>query len=67
MGYVGLPLALAFSKKFKVIGYDINSRRINQLIKGFDSTQETINFNKQNKNLEFYSDIKNLKKCNILS
>ncbi len=65
MGYVGLPLALAFSKKFKVIGYDINSRRINQLIKGFDSTQETINFNKQNKNLEFYSDIKNLKKCNI--
>ena len=31
LGYVGLPLALEFSKKFQVLGYDINPKRINQL------------------------------------
>ena len=29
--YVGLPLAIEFGKKFKVLGFDINSERINQL------------------------------------
>ena len=33
MGYVGLPLANEFSKKFKVYGYDINIKRINDLKK----------------------------------
>ena len=33
MGYVGLPLAIAFSKKLNVIGFDINNERINQLKK----------------------------------
>ena len=28
LGYVGLPLALAFSKKFKVLGFDINKNRV---------------------------------------
>jgi UDP-N-acetyl-D-galactosamine dehydrogenase len=40
LGYVGLPLALEFSKKFKVIGYDINKERVNDLLKGKDSTNE---------------------------
>ena len=31
LGYVGLPLALEFSKKRKVIGFDINKKRINDL------------------------------------
>ena len=34
LGYVGLPLAVEFSKKFKTIGFDINSERISQLKKG---------------------------------
>lgn len=40
LGYVGLPLAVAFSKHFKVIGYDYNPRRIKQLEEGIDITGE---------------------------
>jgi len=36
LGYVGLPLALAFSKKQKVIGFDINKKRVNDLNLGID-------------------------------
>lgn len=39
-GYVGLPLALAFSKKYPVLGYDVNRDRIAQLQTGLDCTQE---------------------------
>ena len=35
LGYVGLP-AIAFSKKFEVVGYDINSKRVKDLINGKD-------------------------------
>ena len=31
MGYVGLPLSIAFSKKYSVVGYDINNNRIDEL------------------------------------
>ena len=41
LGYVGLPLAIAFGKLRKVIGYDKDSKRISQLIKGEDRTLET--------------------------
>jgi UDP-N-acetyl-D-glucosamine/UDP-N-acetyl-D-galactosamine dehydrogenase len=40
LGYVGLPLALEFSKRFPVIGFDINERRIAELRAGRDSTRE---------------------------
>lgn len=40
LGYVGLPLAVAFGKKCRVIGYDINPDRIAELTKGFDKTLE---------------------------
>jgi len=40
LGYVGLPLAVAFSKKFKTIGFDINSQRIGELKSGIDRTKE---------------------------
>ena len=40
LGYVGLPLAVEFSKKYKVIGFDINDRRIDELKKGKDRTLE---------------------------
>jgi len=40
LGYVGLPLAVEFGKKFTVFGFDINAERINQLNEGFDITQE---------------------------
>lgn len=41
LGYVGLPLAVEFGKKFPVIGYDINNQRIKNLKKGIDDTLET--------------------------
>jgi UDP-N-acetyl-D-glucosamine/UDP-N-acetyl-D-galactosamine dehydrogenase len=41
LGYVGLPLALAFSKQYQVIGYDLDSARVDALKKGKDTTLET--------------------------
>jgi UDP-N-acetyl-D-galactosamine dehydrogenase len=43
LGYVGLPLAVAFAEKYKVIGFDINIQRVNELNKGYDSTLEVNN------------------------
>lgn len=40
LGYVGLPLALEFSKKYTVVGFDINSERIAELNNGYDRTKE---------------------------
>ena len=40
LGYVGLPLAIEFSKKFKVIGFDTDKKRINELQNGYDKTNE---------------------------
>ncbi|MDB5248353.1 MAG: Vi polysaccharide biosynthesis protein vipA/tviB [Segetibacter sp.] len=40
LGYVGLPLAIEFGKKFKVLGYDINEKRIKHLLRGEDETNE---------------------------
>lgn len=40
LGYVGLPLARLFSTKYKTIGFDVNTERVNALIKGHDDTME---------------------------
>lgn len=40
LGHVGLPLARLFAEMFPVIGYDINQRRVDEINKGFDHTQE---------------------------
>lgn len=40
LGYVGLPLAIEFGKKYKVLGYDINKDRVEELQKGVDHTLE---------------------------
>ena len=40
LGYVGLPLAVEFGKKFKCVGYDINEGRVLELKSGHDSTLE---------------------------
>jgi len=67
LGYVGLPLAVEFAKKYKVIGFDINQRRIEELEKNHDSTLE-INYDaitKVRENLNFSFDIKIIENCNI--
>ncbi len=40
LGYVGLPIALAFAKKVKVIGFDINAKRVDMMNKGIDPSNE---------------------------
>lgn len=40
LGYVGLPLASEFAKKYYTVGFDINSKRINEILSGHDSTME---------------------------
>ena len=40
LGYVGLPLAIEFGKKYKVLGFDINQKRVEELQSGFDHTLE---------------------------
>jgi UDP-N-acetyl-D-galactosamine dehydrogenase len=40
LGYVGLPLAVAFAEKYPVVGFDINRNRVNELLNGVDSTLE---------------------------
>ena len=57
LGYVGLPLSICFSKKFDVIGLDINSKRVGELINGVDSTNECKNIPKK----IIFTD--NVKKC----
>lgn len=41
LGYVGLPLAIEFSKHYQVLGFDLSEKRIRELDSGFDSTKET--------------------------
>lgn len=41
LGYVGLPLAVEFGKKYQTLGYDINRRRVAELREGIDTTMET--------------------------
>jgi len=40
LGYVGLPLAIEFGKKYKVLGYDVDKNRVDELRQGIDHTQE---------------------------
>ena len=40
LGYVGLPLAVEFAKRYPVVGYDLNNERIGELKKGYDRTGE---------------------------
>jgi UDP-N-acetyl-D-galactosamine dehydrogenase len=67
LGYVGLPLAVEFAKKFEVVGFDINSSRINELKNGHDSTLEIEDnaLSLSVDNLSYSSDINDTKNCNI--
>ena len=48
LGYVGLPLAIEFSKKYQVVGFEINKQRIEELSNGIDRTNETTSEDIQN-------------------
>ena len=75
LGYVGLPLAIEFGKKYKVLGFDINQSRIDELSLGKDRTNEAdledlkLVIELANKSesfgLNFSSKIEDLNDCNI--
>jgi len=74
LGYVGLPLAIEFAKHFAVIGFDINKKRIEELISGVDVTNEAdiyalqklLASNKKNKTgLLLSSELKDISGANI--
>ena len=66
LGYVGLPLAVEFGKKYSVLGFDINQSRIEQLQKGYDSTLEVSdNELKESIYLKYSSAVTELKNCNV--
>jgi UDP-N-acetyl-D-glucosamine/UDP-N-acetyl-D-galactosamine dehydrogenase len=66
LGYVGLPLAVEFSKKFPCIGFDLKAERIVELQGGSDSTREVSGEElAQARQLRFTKDLKDLKACNV--
>ncbi|KAA5536258.1 nucleotide sugar dehydrogenase [Taibaiella lutea] len=71
LGYVGLPLALEFAKKYSVVGFDINQQRIDELSRGYDRTLEadeaelkSLISNASNP-FRFSADIEGIRDCNI--
>jgi len=67
LGYVGLPLAVEFSKKFPTIGFDTNQLRIQELQQGHDRTLEVKDhlLSSVEKKLRFSSSINDAEDCNI--
>lgn len=65
LGYVGLPLAVAFSKKYNVIGFDINQSKIESYKNGIDLTNEVGNELKKSK-IQFTSDETELKNADFI-
>ena len=66
LGYVGLPLAVEFGKKYLTIGFDVNRLRINDLISGNDSTLEVDTAALESAtHLSYTTDVDKLKTCNI--
>ncbi|MBT9485697.1 nucleotide sugar dehydrogenase [Sediminibacterium sp.] len=66
LGYVGLPLSIAFAEKYQVVGYDINEERVSALKKRIDNTKEvdTSQFDTK-KPIQFTSDLNDLSFCNV--
>ncbi len=66
LGYVGLPLAVEFGKKFKTIGFDINTGRVEELKQGYDRTLEVDSEELAEANQLTYScDVEALKGCDF--
>lgn len=66
LGYVGLPLAVAFGKHYPTIGFDINKGRIKALTEGFDETREqSAKEISDSKNLSFSDDTTDISASNV--
>jgi len=66
LGYVGLPLAVEFGRRYPTTGFDINAARVAALSRGRDATLEVSREElKAATRLTYTSDLKNLKRCNV--
>lgn len=65
LGYVGLPVAIAFGKKSKVIGFDINNRRISELKNDYDRTNEVCENDLKKADIHFTNDKDVLKEADF--
>ena len=65
LGYVGLPLAIAFSKKFQVIGFDTNPVRVEALQQGVDETNQVAKDEITGSLIEFTTSADSLKNCSV--
>lgn len=65
LGYVGLPIALAFAKKVKVIGFDINQQRVDMMKNNIDPSQELEAKDFEGCDIEFTTSIEVLKQANF--
>lgn len=66
LGYVGMPIAVEFAKKVKVLGFNHNERRIQQYKSGIDPTHEVGDEAIRNTTVDFTSDEKRLSECKFL-
>lgn len=65
LGYVGLPIALEFAKKIKVIGFDINAERVKMMQNQIDPSQELDTEAFDNTDIEFTNDLDVLRQANF--
>jgi len=63
LGYVGLPIALEFAKKIKVVGFDINQKRVDMMKNKIDPSDELVASDFEGCDIEFTADIEDLKEC----
>src|SRR5690606_1506992 len=66
LGYVGLPLAVAFGRRYPTTGFDINPKRVEELREGIDRTREVTREElESSRHLRFASDVSGIKGCNV--
>ena len=65
LGYVGLPLAVEFSKKVSVVGFDISQTRVSELSRGVDNTLEVSSQELESSSLQYSSLVEDLKDCDV--
>ena len=61
LGYVGLPIALAFARKIKVVGFDINQKRVDMMRNGEDPSNELDAKEFEGCDIEFSADLEDLR------
>lgn len=66
LGYVGLPVAVAFGKQQEVVGFDINETRINELKNGYDRTNEVNDEDLKKSNIKFTNQPEELSKVDFI-